>query len=119
MAFKLTIADIVEVPVKLTINDGNRSVMHGFSLRAKRMDQQALREVLQDGTRLTRDVLQDQLVGWSGQRLVVDADSGEPAPFSTEALDCLLSLPGAESIVLGAYLTALMAADGSAGRGKN
>lgn len=118
MGFKLTISDTLEVPVRFTVNDGGKTVPHSFSLLARRMDQQQLRDTLQDNARLTREVLHERVTGWRGQRLVID-DVGEPAAFGPEAFDCLLSLAGMESIVLSAYLGALVAADTSAGRAKN
>ena len=118
MAYKLTISDVVELPVKFTVNDAGKTVAHSFTLSARRMDQQLLRETLQDSSKLTRDVLHDQVTGWRGQRLVVD-DNDAPAEFSTEAFACLLSLAGMESVVLNAYLAALALADTSAGKAKN
>jgi hypothetical protein len=118
MAYKLTISDVVELPVKFTVNDAGKTVSHSFILSAKRMDQKLLRDTLNDSDKLTREVLQERVVGWRGQRLVVD-ENDAPADFSAEAFDCLLSLAGMEAVVLNAYLGALALADTSAGKAKN
>lgn len=118
MAYKLTISDVIELPVKFTLNDAGKTVAHSFTLSARRMDQQLLRDTLQDSSKLTRDVLQEHVTGWRGQRLVVD-DNDAPADFSHEAFACLLSLAGMEAVVLNAYLGALALADTSAGKAKN
>ena len=118
MAYKLTISDVIEFAVKFTANDAGKSVAHSFTLVAKRMDQQSLRDTLNDSGKLTRDVLQEQVTGWRGQRLVVD-EQDAPATFGAESFACLLSLAGMESVVLNAYLAALALADTSAGKAKN
>lgn len=118
MAYKLTISDAIELPVKFTVNDAGKTVAHNFTLSARRMDQQLLRDTLNDSGKLTRDVLHEQVTGWRGQRLVVD-EHDAPATFSAEAFACLLSLAGMEAMVLNAYLGALALADTSAGKAKN
>ena len=118
MAYKLTISDVIEFPVKFTVNDAGKTIAHSFTISALRMDQQLLRDTLNDSGKLTRDVLQEQVTGWRGQRLVVD-EHDVPAEFGGDAFACLLSLAGMESVVLNAYLAALALADTSAGKAKN
>ena len=128
MAYKLTIADVIELPIKFTLNDAGKTSLHTFTLRAKRMTQDELRVALDDTERPTRDLLQDKVVGWRGQRLVVDeGDEGgggdgktaAPADFNAESFDCLLSLVGMEAIVLSAYLKGVVLADSQAEKAKN
>ena len=124
MAYKLTVADVIELPIKFTLNDAGKTATHSFTLRAKRMNQDELRAALKDTELPTRDLLQDKVVGWRGQHLVVDAgtqgdDKAAPADFNPEAFDCLLSLVGMEAIVLSAYLKGVALADSQAEKAKN
>lgn len=118
MPYKLTVADVIELPVKFSLNDAGKTQSHSFHLSAKRMSQESLRAVMDDEGRKTRDLLQEQITGWRGQRLVVD-DSEQPADFNADAFDCLLSLVGMEQIVLVAYLQGLSLADSQSGKAKN
>lgn len=120
MGFKLSVSDVIDVPVKGTLTNASKRETFSFTLQAKRMTQAEYREVFGDGaTALTRDVLQERIVGWRDQRLVLDDDSGQPASFSAEALDCLLTVTGMEFTVAAAYVKALVAADSLAGRAGN
>lgn len=118
MAYKLTIANVIELAVKFTVNDAGKTVPHAFTLSAHRMTQDELRATLKDGELPTRDLLHQRVIGWRGQRLVVD-DGNAPADFNPESFDCLLSLVGMESIVLSAYLKAVVLADSQAEKAKN
>lgn len=118
MAYKLTIADVIELPIKFTLNDAGKTSIHAFTLRARRMTQDELRVTLKDGELPTRDLLHERITGWRGQRLVVD-DADAPADFNPESFDCLLSLVGMESIVLSAYLKGVVLADSQAEKAKN
>jgi len=119
MGFRLAISDVIDVSVKLSVTDQGKRQQHAFVLLAKRMDAEPLREALNDGALSVRGFLQERIVGWRDQRLVVDEDSGAPAAFSLEALDALLSVAGIEKLALDAYLVAVVAADGVAARAKN
>ena len=116
MAFKLVIADVVQVPVKATINDGGRPVTFSFTVTAPRLPLDEFR-ALADGANAAEsldDFLMRKLTGWSGQKLVID-ESGQPAAFSPEALRCMLDLVGMAGIIFGAYLEAC----GAKGKEKN
>lgn len=115
--YTLAIADQIELPIKFSVNDGGTAKSFAFKLKAKRMTQAALRAVFKDADILTRDLLTEQIVGWSGQRLVLD-DDGEPAEFSAGAFEALLSLVGMENLVYGAYLKA-MGVEAPAEKAKN
>ena len=121
--YKLVISDTVEFPVKLTINDAGVIKEFPLRLEAKRRDMEQLKAELEDNGHMTiadyhQKVCRDSLTGWSQQRLVVDAE-GQPAPFGPDALDCVLGLPGAASLIHGAYMEAITASTGAAGRAKN
>ena len=119
MAYKLTIADVIDLSIKFTLNDAGKTAVHSFALLAQRMTQDELRATLKDGDLPTRDLLHQRVIGWRGQRLVVDEGSNAPADFNAESFDCLLSLVGMESIVLSAYLKAVVLADSQAEKAKN
>ena len=106
MNYTLAIADVVELHLKAAVNDGGQDRTFAFHLRAKRMPQQALRDALADKDLTVKDFLREKITGWRGQRLVLGED-GEPAPFGPEALDCMLSVVGMETLVLNAYLKAM------------
>lgn len=118
MHFKLTIANAVEVPVKFTLNDAGKKTPFAFHLTGARMTQAEIRGLLDDTERTTRELLLKQFTGWRGQTPVVD-EADQPAAFSPEAFECLLSLAGMEQIVLQAYMVELAAADTAAGKAKN
>jgi len=114
--FKLAISNVVDCPVKFKVQDGSDTKTHAFTLIGKRITQQELRDAHADDTTSVRDYLKAQITGWRGQRLVVDGDSGEPAAFSVEAFECLLTLPGMEAVAYRAYLAANVLADTAEGR---
>lgn len=116
MAYTLAVANVVELPVKFSVNDGGKTTPFAFHIRANRMAQDEIRRLLKDEFPL-RDLLLDQIVGWRGQRLVLD-ESGEPAAFSREALDCMMSLVGMEGVLAEAYLRG-MGVEAAAVRAKN
>ena len=123
MSYKLVISDTVKFQVKLSVNDAGVKKDFCLWLEGRRLDMGHLRADLDEhGEMKLMDfhakVCRDNLSGWSDQRLVVDAE-GQPAPFSAEALECLLGLTGAVGVIHGAYMDAVVAADGKAGRAKN
>lgn len=119
MAFKLTLGDVIEFPVKGFVRDGAGSVPISFTACAKRIPVELYRDVLRDGADITkRDVLADNLTDWRGQRLVRD-DQGEYAAYSVAALDMLLSVVGMDTLISQAYFDALQISDTAAGRAKN
>lgn len=113
MVFRLVVADIVDVPLTITLNDAGRSASFAFHLQARRLSQDRLRELVESDVN-TVDFLLDHVTGWRGQRLVVD-DDDTPAEFSREALACMLDLVGVAQLMLSAYLEAC----GAKGKAKN
>ena len=119
MAFKLTIGDVIEFPVKGSVKDGAGTVAFSFTLSARRLHTAAFREAFGPESQvLSRDFLLANVTDWRGQRLVLD-DDGNPAAFSTEALDCLLGVVGMETLCVNAYRDALVASHTPAGRAGN
>lgn len=121
--FKLVISDTVKFQVKLHVNDAGVKKDFHFWLEGKRLDVDHLKADLdENGEMKVMDfhakVCRDNLTGWSDQRLVV-GENGQPAPFSAEALDCLLSLTGAAGLIHTAYMEAVVASGGTPGRAKN
>lgn len=115
MAFRLVVADVVELPVKFTVNDGGKTNSFAFHLLAKRLAQDELRSLtLDDESRSVAEFLQERVIGWRGQRLVVD-DAGQPAEFSQEAFACMLGLVGLAGVCFAAYIEAC----GARGKEKN
>jgi hypothetical protein len=121
--YKLVISDTVKFQVKLSVNDAGVKKEFSLWLEGKRLDMDHLKADLdENGDMKVMDfhakVCRDNLTGWSDQRLVV-GDDGQPAAFSAEALDCLLSLTGAVGVIHGAYMDAIVTSGGTAGRAKN
>jgi len=119
MNFKLTVSDVIDVPVKGSVKDGSASVNFNFTLQAKRLPLDQYREALKpENAVLMREFLVDNVQGWRGQRLVLDADD-QPASYSPEAFACLLTLVGMEEACSAAYLQAMQVGDTAAGRRGN
>ena len=118
MAYRLTVADVIEFPVKVSVNDAGRTAVHQFHLTATRIPQEEAQEVIKDGERPVRELLLEKVTGWRGQKLVVD-DDGQPAGFSAEAFGCLLSLAGLPMVLFQEYLKALVVSSTEGGRAKN
>lgn len=114
MAFKLVVADVVEFPVRLTVTDGATPRQFSFTIQGKRTKTDQLDALVRNDTMSVPEFLRERLTGWRGQTLVVD-DAGQPAAFGPEALDIMLSLPGAANAVLATYFEACSAR----GREKN
>lgn len=114
--FKLAIADVVDVAIKFKVQDGGVAKPHSFTLIGGRMSQQEVRAVAADNDTPVKDFLLERITGWRGQRLVIDKSNGEPVPFSPEAFECLLTLPGMEMIAYHAYLRANVLSDSAEGR---
>lgn len=119
MAFKLVIGDVLDVPVKGSLKDGSATVAFSFTLQMKRLALEQYRAAIDpDNGVLVRDFLVENVQGWRGQRLVLD-EQEQPAEFSPEAFDCLLTLVGMEQTCFGAYMQALQVSDTAAGRRGN
>lgn len=103
MAFKLAIANVVKVPVKLTLNNGGKIAAFAFSVTADRLDQDQIKTSLGDGEALISEFLTEVVHDWHGQTLVID-ENDKPADFGPEALEMMLSTAGVSMVIFNAYL---------------
>lgn len=122
--FKLAIANVIQFPVSLTVLDGSTSKSFSFTLTAVRPTEPQLRAAFEnEGTKKVAEFHADRcrqwLTGWQDQSLVMDSTTGNPAAFSAEALDCVMSLPGASTVLFNALMEAASASLGMQARAKN
>ncbi|OWW18409.1 hypothetical protein [Noviherbaspirillum denitrificans] len=103
MAFKLAVANTVIVPVKFTVNNAGKEEQHNFSLDCARLMQNEITAKTKQGDGLISDFMKGVTRNWSDQRLVID-DENNPVPFSAEAFDVMLSLPGLPAVAFNSYL---------------
>lgn len=123
MTHRLCISDTVKFQVRLSVNDAGTKKDFSLWFDANRVSLDALQANIEEHGEMKlvdfqRKVCRDNITGWADQRLVVD-DDGQPAAFSAPALDLVLGLPGAVPLIHGAYMEAIAASAGAAGRAKN
>ena len=121
--YKLVISDTVKFQIKLSVNDAGTKKDFPMWIEGKRIGVDQLKaDIDENGELKVMDfhtkVCRANLTGWADQRLVIGED-GQPAAFGPEALDCLLGLTGAVGVIHGAYMEAIVASGGTAGRAKN
>lgn len=108
MAIKLKIGNFLDIPVKLSLNDGTpRPANFSFSLTGKRLTTEEARKV--DGREYT-EILRENITGWKDQTLVLDDETNQPAPFSPEAFEAMLGLVGVPQLLYAAYIHELVKA---------
>lgn len=105
---KLSIGNLIDVPVKLFIRNGGKVENHAFTLVCERLDADTLDARVKAAEKTTIDVLREVARDWKGQRIVVE-DDNTPAAFSADNLDVLLQLPNAGNIAYSAYLAEVVA----------
>lgn len=103
MAFKLAIANIVHVPIKFSVNNAGKEVVHQFSLECTRLNQAEVTAKTKEVGALISEFIKGVAKNWADQKLVLD-DDDTPVPFSAEALDMMLSLTGLPMVAFNAYL---------------
>lgn len=104
MARKLAISNKVLVPVTVILaNAAGRNETFKFHLVCERQESEALRKSMTDEKLSAVDFLHEVVTGWDGQKLVLE-DDGTPSPFSREALDDMLSIPGVAALISRAYV---------------
>lgn len=120
MALTLRVGNFVEFPVSLKVNDGGTDKTFKFRLTAKRLssdDWRAWFETEENQnksvTEVTEALLINHITGWSGQTLVIDDATGQPAEFSSDGLKLVLGLFQVMGVVQTAYIDALGIKDGS------
>jgi hypothetical protein len=112
MAYRLVIADIVEVPIDFTLKSEREPVSFSFSLTCDRLQADEIRGRTAGKGKTLNDFLASVIKGWSGQKLVVD-EAGVPASFNPESLAVMLNTSGVALVIYSAYLMACSA------KGKN
>jgi len=123
MNYRLRISDTVKFQVKLSVNDAGTKKDFSLWLDAQRVSLDTLQANIEEHGEMKlvefqRKACRDNITGWADQRLVVDEDD-QPAAFSAQALDLVLGLPGAVPLIHAAYMEAIAASAGAAGRAKN
>ncbi len=103
MAFKLAVANTVKVPVKLTLNNGDKIASFAFSVTADRLDQDQIKSRLGTGDELISEFLTGVIRDWNGQTLILDEDD-KPADFGPDALEMMLGTAGVSAVIFNAYL---------------
>lgn len=108
MALKLVIGNKINAKVKGFYKDEvGVSRAFSFELVQDRIDQEQLKEMVTDKGENTSDVIKRLTSGWKGQRLVL-TDDNQPAEFSPEALDLLLSVAGMGTYCYQAYIAQVL-----------
>lgn len=117
MALKLAVGNVIDVPVKFSLQDGGAVREFAFTLEADRCSSDEAQALIKSDGAETRAFLLERVRGWRGQRLVLD-DEDQPAVFSLPALGVMLDVSGVQLIVAVAYLQAVAAADSHSGTKK-
>ena len=97
--YKLAVANIVNVPVKLMMREGSINRQFNFTLTAIRKTPEELEG---QPEQTIKEFLLENITDWSGQRLVL-TENNEPAAFSPEAFDYMLKQPGLLLLIWAAY----------------
>lgn len=118
--YRLVIGDVISVPVKGTLQvDGGAELCFDFKLQMRRLPRQEFEGVIEPGSGHPVDsFVLSNTVGWSGQQIVLD-EQGEPAAYSAEALDCMLTIVGMPQRIFQDYMQAMAISNTEAGRAKN
>ncbi len=117
MALKLAVGNVIDVPIKITLQDGGSPREFAFTLEADRCDADQVQTLVKSDGPETKAFLLEHVRGWRGQRLVLD-DADQPAAFSPQALEVMLAVSGVQLIVALSYLEAVAASNSSAGTKK-
>lgn len=102
--FSLAVEEVVEVPVKFTLKSKGVDKLFSFSASATRLSQDEITAMLANKEQKIKEFLPEVYIGWSGQRLVLDASTKEPADFSPESLAAMLNAPGVALVFFNSYL---------------
>jgi len=120
--FQLAIGDRFTFPVHLKVRDGADTKDFKFQLEGKRLDSETARKVLtgegESSGMTVQEFLRENITGWRSQRVVLD-EEGQPAEYSTEALDSMLTISGVPAVLYQAFVLALGATSGAEGARKN
>jgi hypothetical protein len=98
------ISSTVTVPVVGSIKDaGGKPVPFKFSLTCNRISASEMKNRITAGGVEMKDIMKEVTTAWSGQRLIVDEETGQPAEFSEESFDALLDIGGMAMVCLSAF----------------
>lgn len=102
--FVLKIDDKVRFTVQGTLADAQtgRAVPFAFKLDGARLRAEEVRTLAQDANKTVADVLADKITGWAD----VADETGQPVPYSADALRQMLDTLGLAPLVLQAYIEA-------------
>jgi hypothetical protein len=108
MKFKLSVADLLAVPVSFKVADGAKTTTFSFTLTMERQtDEQWNTGVKGDADGATHERIKAHLLeitkGWKDQKFVLDED-GQPAEFCAEAMNLMLSSVGVADAILNAFM---------------
>ncbi len=102
--FTTVISPTVLVTVKGATKDGKgQPVPFKFTLTCSRLQADDLKQRISSGEFDMKDVLREVTTDWSGQRLVIDEETTQPADFCPEAFDALLNIPGMALVCFNAF----------------
>lgn len=110
MAFKLSIANKVTVPVKFSMDDDGKVKNYAFSLICERVDTEQFQADIKNDDGIVTDAKLKSAVmaattGWKNQTFVCNEDD-TPADFCPEALEVMLGAQGVLLVVFQAYMKA-------------
>jgi len=106
--FIVAIGNVVKFPVKFTLKDGAVDREFSAELECDRLAQDDVSARLAAGSNDMKTFMSGGLVkGWTGQTLIVDQTTGQPAAFSDAALDAFLGVSGVASVSFSAYIAAI------------
>lgn len=101
--FKLAIENVVVANVKFTLKSKGITKTYAFDITADRLSQDEITARMEANENKYKEFLTGLVTGWSGQRLVLDADD-QPAAFSEEAFALMLGTVGVAQAVFSAYM---------------
>ena len=109
MKYKIAIGNSISFDVAGKFSEPNGvTKSFKFSLTCDRLDQPTVEQRTKDSGDNVIEFLKSIAKGWSGQKLVLDPDTDEPAEFNEESFGALLSIAGMPIFILTMYLKALV-----------
>lgn len=108
MKYKLSVADVLTVPVSFKVADGGKTSSFHFTLTMERQtDEQWNAGVKNENGAPSHEHIKAHLLeittGWKDQKFVLTED-GEPAEFCKEALHVMLSSVGVADAILTSFM---------------
>lgn len=102
--YTAVISPTVIVNVKGNLKDSSGApVPFKFSLTCKRLQASDIKNRITGGDFDMKEVMREVTTGWSGQRLINDEETKQPAEFCPEAFDALLDISGMALVCFNAF----------------